>query len=461
MKLYMTIGWLVLALATASCKIISDFSNTRYRCDVSGECPGGFACVAGYCEISQVEGDAGVDPDGGVLDRKCGTVEMAVEDFESAEIDWNRWDTWVDNSPGLSVEHRDGQLAFDFPAGTYKGSGYYATDLYGFRDGRAYIEVVDAQADSGVGLYFSLLTQNWDNGWFMVQHRGTLSFRHRVNDEEFSVGSISYDPVLHRWWQLREEDGTVHWETSPDALSWTSHLMMPSELTGKKVFPLVSTWLNDAEETPWTLLVDNMNGGGDSGIRWCPAATFVDDFDDGVMGPEWRFWESPEGYCTMHEQEGQLSFAFAAGGNSQCGYYSALPYDLSDSTFVIQAPSADVGAMEIYHSVYSKKSDDYMEIMQGYGQIAGFKGAQGSWARTFEIPFDPVQHRWWRLRGKDGVAYWETSPDGKAWTTHASHSSPPLELSEVGLELWGDIDDANEIDNIGNGFGNMNLAPSP
>jgi hypothetical protein len=460
MKLYTTAGLLVLVLAMAGCKINSDFSNTRYRCDMSGECPGGFACVAGYCEVSQAGEDAGVDPDGGALNNKCGTVEMAVEDFEAAEIDEEKWDSWVDNA-ALSVEHRGGQLAFDFPAGSSEGSGYYTQNAYGFRGGRAYIEVVDAQADSDVGLYFWIeMDGAQDDRWFMRQRGGTLSFINRVDGDDFNIGSISYDPVAHRWWQLREKDGIVYWETSSDAVSWTSHAMVPVDVT-EKVQVMISTWLDAAEETPRTLLVDNINGGVDPGIRWCPAATFKDGFDDGVMHPEWKFWEWPDNLCTMHEQEGKLSFAFAAGDYSQCGYYSAAPFDLSDSTYVIEAPPADVGDMTIYFAVYAREGEprDFMEFRQGGGTLAGAKSAQGSQAPTFEIPFDPVQHRWWRLRGEDGTGYWETSSDGKTWTTHASHSSPPLQLDEVGLDLWGDSNGG--VDNIGNGFDNMNLAPAP
>lgn len=34
------------------------------------------------------------------------------------------------------------------------------------------------------------------------------------------VTTIPYDPVAHRWWQLRMQGGTLHGEVSPDGLTW-------------------------------------------------------------------------------------------------------------------------------------------------------------------------------------------------------------------------------------------------
>ena len=56
-----------------------------------------------------------------------------------------------------------------------------------------------------------------------------------------------------------------------------------------------------------------------------------------------------------------------------------------------------------------------------------------------EITYSPTEHRWWRLRNHAGQFLWETSPDGRAWTTQASEpaESDPLVASihvEAGTE---------------------------
>ena len=56
---------LVITLAAAAgCGIDASFEGTRYRCDQSGACPAGFACVAQVCEpaVDGGEGDAGAGP---------------------------------------------------------------------------------------------------------------------------------------------------------------------------------------------------------------------------------------------------------------------------------------------------------------------------------------------------------------------------------------------------------------
>lgn len=36
------------------------------------------------------------------------------------------------------------------------------------------------------------------------------------------------------------------------------------------------------------------------------------------------------------------------------------------------------------------------------------------------VPFDPVLHRWWRIRADSTELYWETSQDGRAWALQLS-----------------------------------------
>jgi hypothetical protein len=460
MKLYTTTGWLVLALVMAGCTINSDFSDTRYRCDVSGECPGGFACVAGYCEASQE--DAGVDPDGGgVSSKKCGTVEMVVEDFEGAEMNGEHWGMWVDQLMLLSVEQRDGQLAFEIPTEIASvGSGYHTRSWYRFTGSRAFVEVVDAQEESDMGLSFHVRAPESEGGgnrWYTEQRAGTLRFWERIDGRNAQLASVSYDPVAHRWWQIREQDGVVYWETSADATTWATHAMMPTELAGEPVQVRVETWVSNPQPVPRTFLIDNLNGGISPGIRWCPAATFTDDFDDGIMKSEWLI--SGNGACMTREQDGQLVFDYSEPSTGSCGYYTRSRFDLSDSTLAVAAPSADVGAMYVYIGAFSRNGDE-LEIRQGQGELVGRKRVQETSDRTFAFPYDPVQHRWWRLRGNDGTAYWETSADGKTWTTHASHSNPPLQLDRLEIRLWSYSNDGG-LDNLGNGFDNLNLAPAP
>lgn len=41
-----------------------------------------------------------------------------------------------------------------------------------------------------------------------------------------------------------------------------------------------------------------------------------------------------------------------------------------------------------------------------------------------DVPYDAMAHQWWRMREQGSTLFFETSPDGLAWTTHHSVTTP-------------------------------------
>jgi hypothetical protein len=51
---------------------------------------------------------------------------------------------------------------------------------------------------------------------------GLLTFASKVAFADANQTTLTYDPVAHAWWRLRESAGSVFWETSPDNVTWTN-----------------------------------------------------------------------------------------------------------------------------------------------------------------------------------------------------------------------------------------------
>ena len=56
-----------------------------------------------------------------------------------------------------------------------------------------------------------------------------------------TIASLAFDPVQHRYWQLREASGTIVWETSADAASWTSRGQAPTPFDVSSVEVVLSS----------------------------------------------------------------------------------------------------------------------------------------------------------------------------------------------------------------------------
>ena len=132
------------------------------------------------------------------------------------------------------------------------------------------------------------------------------------------------------------------------------------------------------------------------------------------------------------------------GGASFAGYGSSRYYDLTDSSVAIDLPhmvNPESGA-EAYFLVYNDDGDREAAFSQIGGVLRFYARVNGDGA-IVSTPYDPVQHRHWRLRERAGTLYWETSRDGAAWTIR--HQQPaPFDLSLVRVELSAGVSEAQD-----------------
>jgi len=90
--------------------------------------------------------------------------------------------------------------------------------LQDLRGGRILVEIpqmVDTETDTQ-SVSMSIRTLD-DDLATLRQQSGKLLW---LKTGETQVGSISYSPTMHRWWQIREDGGTIYWESSVDGVSF-------------------------------------------------------------------------------------------------------------------------------------------------------------------------------------------------------------------------------------------------
>ena len=434
---------LVLAASSAGCQLDADHYGTRYRCDEGGACPADYTCTNnGFCEPLS----------GGSLvgEKGCGTTNVLQDDFEDAEDN----SQWYSGGYGISISEVEGLLSFDIQPDT---PGAYAT----YRSTRRYLfrsssVAVEASFDASAPIVVEMEVEaNGSNQVTFRMRDGDLQFIYRLKDSDHVVAAVPYSETDHRWWRLRESAGVVFWETSPDNDTWEIQGRVSS--TPFSALAMVELEVrSDTQAAPMPVTFDNVNASSEE-EAWCPAAELRDDFDDGLVGTMWGRWADND--CSVFERDGELVFEYeGAGGPGSCGYYSVSLYDLSESSVTVEVPQ--VTEKNIYVSLDLDMPGDNELLIQRRELESGYelycrKVVEGQSSSACAITYDPVAHRWWRIRSEDELVHWETSPDGQTWKAEATHSSRemPLGETEIVLSVWTDAtDEAGEIV-----FDNLNI----
>lgn len=456
---------LALACVLSACKVSGDYGNTRFQCDPGDTCPSGYECIAGFCEFAGQGADAAPGPDArppsdaSTLDgtvpqaATCGTLNVLSEDFAGSLIELALWDVWTYGA--VSITHSNGQLSLGYPADTGDiGGGYYSTGKrHLIEDGRASVEIVEVNPDAQVEL--NLEVKDLDDELVRIrQYQDTLAFIYKIGSNQLEIGSVPFDPVVHRFWQLREADGMIHWETSPDGMSWTTHETRPSEALLEFGEMQVWYWLLGPVAGGGQLVVDNLNGGTPSEVPWCPATSVTDDFSTSERADVWAGWDKPG--CTRVFANGVFTFDTVSDGReADCGITSRAYLDASAGAIAVEVPQVADG-VATYFSLWPT-NDDRFEFFYSDGRIY-FEKTVGKVESTLgSLKYDAAAHRWWRFLVDGDTIDWQTSSDGSTWMTQVSHTGA-LSLGEVEVGLWFYMPNADGQSRL-SWFDNFNLTP--
>ena len=161
------------------------------------------------------------------------------------------------------------------------------------------------------------------------------------------------------------------------------------------------------------------------------ASALVDAFaDDTVSAVLW-----PNKYGTLAETGGNLvitpSLTYSAVLTANIYAFAGMAADAE----VVQVGDSDPGTTLETFLEWRLDVSNKLTLRVLDGQLRFRTRTAGVDSET-NIAYDPVAHRWWRIAEQSGTLYFQTSPDGMAWTTRRSVAAPSWALTNnIGVQI--------------------------
>lgn len=347
------------------------------------------------------------------FDAECAQPSLLTDDFDGDALSF-QWLAW--SEPGTSMTLGGGALELT-PAvdATQVYAGIVSRQYFDLRGQRSFVEVVQATDPATTAQTFLQLLAPNDQRLEIIEEAGELLFRVHQDGDFIAIAGVPYDPAAHRFWQVRERDGTVYYEISADGVAFTTHASVatPFDVSLVRQQLGVGTW--EPVAAPGAAVFDRHNGGGPPRGRWCDIGNLRDDFDDGVRDRRWLRAFGPPGCAT--ESGGALVIEPPPELDSYCGYGSSQSYDLRGGTVrarLVTGTAADSRAHTLFELRDDRTGLRHQLIQQESELIARVPGEPD----LAVLPYDPAAHRYLRYADRDdGDMAWQTSPDGVTWTT--------------------------------------------
>ena len=161
-------------------------------------------------------------------------------------------------------------------------------------------------------------------------------------------------------------------------------------------------------------------------------SSLIDNFNDNTIGADWG-----NSYGGVTESGGR---AHVPCTTAYAGYQTAYSWTLAGASFYVAItgiPAAST-ATDAYCGVFVNAPDiSTSGIRLGFtiNPVSGKLSCQSQTGyldpAPVDITYDPVAHKFVRLR-EDGVnVYWDTSPDGSTWTNRRTLATPAWVTSSI------------------------------
>ena len=391
-------------------------------------------------------GGGGAGGEGGGEVGPCGKFDMLRDDFESQASTQRYFGLGQAKVQGgaLVAEHATVGASTQYIAA-------YSLHTYDLRDSAVAVRAVEV-TNATTGYVETFFRVALGNSYVHIAKVGTqLRFARDTAGDYQQIGAITYDPVLHAHWRMRESAGTFYFETSPDGTGWTvraqtaSSALLPLELLNLEL----GSYYETPGANPGRARFDELRGDTATAGPACKLTTLQDDFDRSSEATLWRRSSDDPG-CKHAYVDGRLQFDFTDGESGYCFLRSSRLYDLSASAISLRAVevTAPGKTAETYVELRAVGGDAVLVVGNGNLLILGRKPAGGSTEQIFSTAYLPSEFAYWRLRESNGSVLLETSANGTSFTERAQTQldfDPSRVEVILGAGTWNDPIDVGKV----------------
>jgi hypothetical protein len=350
-------------------------------------------------------------PDAAVAPLGCGSLQLLRDRFDGAIVDA----TWVAQAgAGASVDQSGGDLVLALTAGSGSPQARLSSrNAYDLTSS----ELAATVLETG-GQRTALEVRDSGGRGAALAVEGDVLYVMTLDGASESIRvSLVYDPARHRHWRLREAGGALFWEVSADRSGWTvlTSGSVGMDVTNAYAVMFARGQLAAASQARF----DDLNVPVASVPGFCKVGTVHDGFDEPVLAAGWSPWVG-SGTCTVQVVGGAVQLSFPGSGGSFCGVDTDRLHDLTGDAIAVEIVAGPEDPTFVtFAELVTPDQAHRVDIRISDGTVRLRQLRDGSVVASASINYDPIAHRFWRLREASGTIFWDSSPDGTTWRNRA------------------------------------------
>jgi hypothetical protein len=177
------------------------------------------------------------------------------DNFNDNTVDTSKWDTY---GAGVAEVNQRVEIRPQ-PNIANSFEGYQSHVTHDLTDSSVQLEVVQTLRAVPGGFVFLEAGPDDNNRVIFQAGEHRLRCIQAVAGTFTTLLTLSYDPFLHRWWRLRDSQGKVYWETSPDGVHWAVLFFADRPVDLFNVELGFGTGLPQAAASPGVAVFDSFN----------------------------------------------------------------------------------------------------------------------------------------------------------------------------------------------------------
>lgn len=183
------------------------------------------------------------------------------DDFEDNSTNLTLWPNAYTSS--ATYAETGGQLVITL-AGSTAGSNYCgyntAPNTYDLTGNYCLVQATGQPSQSTNAQMLMKVYVDANNTLYFTLQNGTLHFQKNVAGAGITdVATVSFNSTAHKWWRLRENQGTIYWDTSPDGHNWNNQTSLVNPFATTALIVEISAGTFQSETTPGSATFDNFN----------------------------------------------------------------------------------------------------------------------------------------------------------------------------------------------------------